>query len=241
MFYTVLPGFPWLKPRFKRIARFAPLIGIVIGLIQGGVWLLFAQMGWPKESSALIAIAVGIWLTGGLHLDGLVDTADGLAAGKNKCIEAMRDSRVGASGVLALTMTLLIQLAALIRLDSLAPIAIPIATFWGRCAPIWAIEKFPYLHPNKTCSFHQIYWQSWKELQPSLLIICIILFILQVIPINLIDRLPLMISISIGILPAVLIPDLLGRRLGGHTGDTYGASLVCVETFMLLILAMLLV
>ena len=111
IFYTVLPGLPWLKPRFERIARFAPLIGILIGLLQAGVWLLLAHMGWSKEPLALLTIGIGLWMTGGLHLDGLMDTADGLAAGKDRCLEAMRDSRVGSSGVQALTLVLLIQLS----------------------------------------------------------------------------------------------------------------------------------
>jgi adenosylcobinamide-GDP ribazoletransferase len=50
----------------------------------------------------------------------------------------------------------------------------------------------------------------------------------------------LIVGIGAGILPAVLVPELLGRRLGGHSGDSYGASLVLVETVMLLLLAGLL-
>ena len=154
MFYTVLPNLSWIKPRFQRIARFAPLIGILLGAIQGSFWHLFSQMSWSKEASALATVGVGIWLTGGLHLDGLMDTADGLAAGKNKCKEAMRDSRIGASAIQAFTIVLLFQLAAIIKLNSFTPLAIPIAMFWGRCAPLWAIEKFSYLHQLHTETLH---------------------------------------------------------------------------------------
>jgi len=240
IFYTVLPGLPWLKPRFERIARFAPLIGILIGLLQAGVWLLLARMGWSKEPLALLTIGIGLWMTGGLHLDGLMDTADGLAAGKDRCLEAMRDSRVGSSGVQALTLVLLIQLAALIKLDTLTPFAIPIATFWGRCSPLWAIERFSYLHQNESASFHQVHWKKWKEFMPLLLVLTIAFLTLQVTPINLISRVPLMTGISIGVLPTIIVPELIGRKLGGHSGDSYGASLVFVETFMLLLLAMIL-
>ena len=91
IFYTVLPGLPWIKPRFERIARFAPLIGVLIGLIQLSVWFLLLEMGWSKEAIALISIGIGIWITGGLHLDGLMDTSDGIAAGEEKCAYAMQD------------------------------------------------------------------------------------------------------------------------------------------------------
>jgi len=204
------------------------------------LWLLLAQIGWTKEPLALLAIGIGILITGGLHLDGLMDTADGLAAGKSRCLEAMQDSRVGASGVLAFTMVLLIQLAALIKLDSFAPVAIPIATFWGRCAPLWAIEKFSYLHQNGSASFHRLHWMRWKESIPSLLALIILFNILHFIPITAIKQLPLKIVVAGGFLPACIVPELLGRKLKGHSGDSYGAAVVLVETFMLLVLAIVL-
>ena len=239
MFYTILPAPLWSKPRFKRIARFASLIGVFLGLIQAGFWLFLAQLGWSKEPLALLTIGIGIWLTGGLHLDGLMDTADGLAAGKEKCSEAMRDSRVGSMGVQALTIVLLIQLAALLRLGSLSPLAMPIAMFWGRCSPLWAIDKFPYLHKENSTSFHSKHWKEWKEFKPSALILFITFLCLQFTPINLISRLSLSLGILLGYFPAYLVPKLLGRKLGGHSGDSYGASVVLVETLMLLTLAVI--
>ena len=235
-----MPGLPGIKPRFERIARFAPLIGLFIGLVQGILWFVLSKFDWPKEALALLSLGVGILITGGLHLDGLMDTADGLAAGKKKCIEAMQDSRVGAAGVQAMALILLIQLSALIKLDSLAPVAIPIATFWGRCAPFWAIEKFSYLHRDGSAAFHQLHWKRWKDLIPTFLILFMTYSILYFAPSTLMQRIPLIFGISLGILPAFLVPDLLGKRLGGHSGDSYGASLVISETFMLLALAIIL-
>ena len=197
-------------------------------------------MGWSKEPIAFLTIGLGIWITGGLHIDGLMDTADGLAAGKEKCTKAMKDSRVGASGVQSLALILLIQIAALLKLNSLAPLAMPIAMFWGRCSTLWAIGKFPYLHKNRKTSFHLIHWKRWNEIKPSLLIIILLIAFssLQLIPVSLITRIQLIIGILLGIFPALIVPNLLGRRLGGHSGDTYGATLVLVETFILLLLAL---
>ena len=237
IFYTVFPALPWVKPRFERIARFAPLIGIWVGLIQAIIWLILAYMGWSKESLAPLSIGIGICITGGLHLDGLMDTADGIAAGKQRCSEAMQDSRVGAIGVQGLAFILLCQLAALLKLDSLAPFALPIAMFWGRFSPLWAIEKFPYLHKKNSRSFHQFQWRGWHETKPSFIALSILILLVYLTPLNLINALSLTIGISTGILPALIIPDLLGRQLGGHSGDSYGASVVLVETFVLLFLA----
>ena len=103
----------------KRIARFAPLIGFFIGILQAFLMLILYLLNWPQGSLAFVGIAFNLWITGGMHFDGLIDTADGISAGPKKCLEAMKDSRVGASGVIALTINLTLQIAALIKLNSL--------------------------------------------------------------------------------------------------------------------------
>ena len=130
MFYTILPQWPLIRPKFKRIARFAPLIGIFIGFLQSFSWLLLKYFNWPNISVALISFAISVVITGGLHIDGLMDTADGVGAGPSKRIEAMKDSRVGAIGVQTLVIMLILQIAALIKLDFYALLAFPLAAFW---------------------------------------------------------------------------------------------------------------
>ena len=125
MFYTILPQLPLIKPKFKRIARFAPLIGVLIGFLQSFSWLLLKYFNWPNLSAALISIAISIFITGGLHIDGLMDTADGIGAGPSKRIKALKDSRVGAIGVQSLVIILILQIAAIIKLGFYAPFAFP--------------------------------------------------------------------------------------------------------------------
>ncbi len=240
IFYTTLPCLPFIKPEFNRIARFSPLVGILLGLIQSIVWILLSKIGWPKEGIALFVIAIGISITGGLHLDGLIDTADGIGAGHSRQLEAMKDSRVGAIGVQAIIIILLIQISSLIRLDSYAPVAMPIALFWGRCSQFWAINNFPYIHKNGASSFHKNNWIGAKEILPALitfiLIICIVSSGLIIADSKSISILLL----SIGILPAITIPQLIGKKIGGHCGDSYGASIVIVETIVLFFFALFL-
>ncbi len=241
VFYTILPSLPLLKAEFIRIARFAPLVGIIIGLFQSIIWFGLSHLNWPKESITLIALSAGYLFTGGLHLDGLMDTADGIAAGEKKCLEAMRDSRVGASGIQAFVLILLFQIASLLKLGTMAPFIFPIANFWGRVAPLWAIEKFEYLHKDGTGSFHKKNWKGYKkEIKPTLFILSILSIYLLFYSIQNLYYIKLIILIWSGIIPAMIIPSAIGRKLGGHSGDSYGASVVLVETFILFLFSMIL-
>lgn len=226
IFYSVLPAWPWLEPRFERIARFASVIGLVIGLVQALLWWGLARLGWSATALAPVVVVLGIWLSGGLHQDGLMDTADGLAAGAERRLEAMEDSRVGASGVLAIAMVLMLQLAALIQLDTLAPAALVIAGFWSRVAPLWAMARFPYLRVDGTAGFHRRFGRPLWDVLPSAVVLSGLVLWLN----------PMMALVGAPV--AVLSAEMLGRRLGGHTGDSYGAVVVLTGTFTLLLLAL---
>lgn len=85
-------------------APYFPVVGVLIGLLDGGFYLAMLSLGLPTIISAWLTIGFHLLLTGGLHEDGLADTADGLAAGRdrNQKLAIMRDSRIGSYGVLAL-------------------------------------------------------------------------------------------------------------------------------------------
>lgn len=144
IFYTVLPAWPWPQPSFQRIARFAPWMGLLIGALQGLLWIGLSRLSWPPAACALCVVALGIQLSGGLHHDGLIDTADGLGAPAERRLEAMEDSRVGASGVLALVMVLLLQVAALIQLGGMPRSG----SAWLRSGPGW--HRFGPWHVSTT-------------------------------------------------------------------------------------------
>ena len=243
MFYTILPQWPLIKPRFKRIARFAPLIGIFIGFLQSFSWLFLKHFNWPTISTALISTGISILITGGLHIDGLMDTADGIGAGPSKRIEAMKDSRVGAIGVQSLIIILMLQIAAIVKLDSYAPFVFPLAAFWGRFSQIFAIGSYEYILKNKSDCIHKKYWTGISnELKPSLILIClgIILFLFST-KINLSNISLLLFFIFSGLFSSILIPYFINKSLGGHNGDSYGASLEITETINLLLFSIILV
>ena len=243
MFYTILPQLPLIKPKFKRIARFAPLIGVLIGFLQSFSWLLLKYFNWPNLSAALISIAISIFITGGLHIDGLMDTADGIGAGPSKRIKALKDSRVGAIGVQSLVIILILQIAAIIKLGFYAPFAFPLVAFWGRVSQIFAIENYEYIFKKESGSIHQKHWKGIsKEIRPSLIIIFLgIIFFLFFNDLNISNILLLIYFILAGLTSSIIIPYFINNSLGGHNGDSYGAGLVITETANLLLLGIILV
>ena len=253
VFYSVLPPWPFIAPRFERIARFAPLVGLVLGGLQALVWGLTA--GWlPLAVQVALVLVLGLVLTGGLHLDGAMDTADGLGAGP-RALEAMKDSRVGAAGVQALLVVLLLRGSGLVCLADgpalatplAAPLAMVWAAFWARASPLLAMQYFPYLRERGTAGFHREHWQGLaKELRPVLwaLLVLAVVLALGVVLVGAGLRVPHGAALglwgAVGIVPAVLVPLWLGRRLGGHSGDSYGACVEWSEALGLLLMGLLL-
>ena len=255
VFYSVLPAWPFIAPRFERIARFAPLVGLVLGGLQAVVWGLTA--GWlPLAAQVALVLVLAVVLTGGLHLDGAMDTADGLGAGP-RALEAMKDSRVGAAGVQALLVVLLLRGAGLICLADGAPLAVPLAmvwaAFWARASPLVAMQHFPYLREQGSAGFHREHWQGLaKELRPVLgvlLVLGVVLMLGVALPgvgllvphgagLGLWRALGLL--GAVGVVPVVVVPFWLGRRLGGHSGDSYGACVEWSEALALLLMGLLL-
>ena len=230
IFYSVLPAIPWIEPRFTRIARFAPWVGAVLGGLQGLLWWAI-QGHAPDLAPVCLVLAAGLLLSGGLHMDGAMDTADGLAAGE-RLREAMQDSRVGASGAQALVLLLLLRAGALAMLGAHAPSALVWAAVWGRVAPLVAIARFPYLHEQGSAGFHRQHWTGLAtELRPTLLLLPPLLALSWAGGHGLI--------LLLGLVPAVVVPLRLGRRLGGHSGDSYGACVEWSETLALLLTASL--
>jgi adenosylcobinamide-GDP ribazoletransferase len=222
IFYSVLPLPPGIRPRFERIARFAPWVALVIGGLEAALWQLLGGAGLLVQLA--LVLALGIWLSGGLHLDGAMDTADGLAAGPARCLEAMDDSRVGASGVQALLQLLLIRVAGLALLAAAVPWGLVWAAIWGRVAPLLAMQAFPYLRDPEqgTAAFHRSHWRGLApELAPALVLLGLLTGLAWALGAG-----PWCWLGWLGLLPALLVPWRLGVRLGGHSGDSYGA---CVE------------
>ncbi len=241
IFYTTFPKIPFIKPEFRNIAQFAPPLGFFIGTIQSYIFIFLKENSWSIYESALICLASGYLITGGLHLDGLMDTFDGIFAGKKKRLKAMKDSKVGSFGVQSLVFISLIQIACLLKIQSQIIIVLPICLFWGRFSNLFFIEKFQYMSYKKKSISHKKFWNGFKKESLISIIFLLIFIIYQLVSITsqavLINFLLL---IFIGIFLSYSIPNILGNKIGGFNGDACGASVVLVETSMLFMHSILL-
>jgi cobalamin 5'-phosphate synthase/cobalamin synthase len=118
---TVFPVPSRAASSIRGVLPWAPLIGLALGGIATGVAVL-GERWVSSPAGAVLAVAVLAWLTRGLHLDGLADTADGLGPlrGRERALQVMHQSDVGPFGVVTLVLTLLLQvtcLAALLPVD----------------------------------------------------------------------------------------------------------------------------
>ncbi|GII55421.1 adenosylcobinamide-GDP ribazoletransferase [Planotetraspora thailandica] len=123
----------------------APFAGMLVGLVSSAVLLLVSYASGSAPLASVLAVASTAWLTRGLHLDGLADLADGLGSGKpaGPALDIMKKSDIGPFGVMTLVFTLLTQIAALSLVQrpgmpAIGPLALVTSCTAGRLAVTWA-------------------------------------------------------------------------------------------------------
>ncbi|MGF1602575.1 MAG: adenosylcobinamide-GDP ribazoletransferase [Thermosynechococcaceae cyanobacterium] len=230
VFYTCVPLPSRLPLSFTRIAQWAPFMGLVIGFALGLADLGLAQLTMPILPRSAIIVALWLGITGGLHLDGAMDTADGLAVMESdRRLEVMTDSRSGAFGVMVAVIILLLKVCTLSAVLTHRPLVLMLAATWGRWGQLVAIALYPYLKPDGKGAFHKQNLQLPWDFIPGL--ICLMgLSVLQwstdsVLLTSETALCSLFISSSTGL--------WFYNQLRGMTGDVYGAVVEWTEVLIL--------
>ncbi|MDA1020370.1 MAG: adenosylcobinamide-GDP ribazoletransferase [Cyanobacteria bacterium] len=195
---------------------------------------------------AVVLVLINTCVTGGLHLDGLMDCFDGIACGKTNrkdILEVMKDSRVGAFGSMAGSLALIVQVVALAQLDytnnqiALLVLLVPAIS---RLMMVLAILFQVKVKSNSSLAIFKKYQEPVIDIIVNLVWIKLaaIIYISQV-AISL-DKLILLDLIIIPWMIATwFIYKWLAFKLKGHNGDSMGAGLVLGESLWWLVLMML--
>ncbi|MBD2579781.1 adenosylcobinamide-GDP ribazoletransferase [Oscillatoria sp. FACHB-1406] len=236
VFYTCIP-LPQIFPlTIERIARFAPIIGLLLGGILALADAGLTLIGMPVLTRSALVVSLGIALTGGLHLDGAMDAADGLAVqdGERR-LQVMQDSATGAFGAIAAVILIVLKTAALSEMGGNRALALIAAMGWGRWGQVVAIARYPYLRPTGKGAFHK---ESLRSPQDVLLGLFVLLGLAgSILAIDATQWRWVAAMVAGGGAIAFLTGYWFNRQLGGHTGDTYGAVVEWTEAFLLCLLA----
>lgn len=221
-FYTSLPLPPSWPIQVAGAAKWCPWVGLLLGGILWGAQALFRLLPVPPLVASVLLVALWLVLTGGLHLDGAMDTADGLAVrDPQRRLEVMADSRTGAFGVMAAMVILLLKVAALGSLEQGSVLLWVLVG--GRLSQVWAIARYPSLKPQGTGQIHKASCHFPRDFWPSGLLLLFLAF-LQPVPLG---------QLLFALLLILLIPAWFQWQLGGHSGDTYGAVVEWTEALLL--------
>ncbi len=224
-----LPGMP--EPRqIGRSLLWYPLVGLLIGLLL----LVVAHLldGRPAFLQAALLMALWVGLSGGLHLDGLADTADAWVGGygdRERTLEIMKDPRSGPIAVVVLVLVLLLKFAALVALlDAGQLLPLLLAPWLARGMLPLLFLTTPYVRPGGL-------GQALAEHLPR-----------RELPVWLAGQGAVMlvlgwaawVSLVVALAAFAWLRGRFVQRLGGTTGDTAGAMVELVEVVVLVAVAL---
>lgn len=229
LFYTVLPLPQRWPTQFAGMSRWAPIVGVMLGLILTVSDRLLAVAQLPLPLRSLLIVLLAIALTGGLHLDGAMDTADGLAVpNPDRRLEVMSDSRTGAFGAIAAIAIISLKTLALCYLPAPRSLLILLIPVWGRWAQVLAIVRYPYLKAEGKGAIHKQTGRGAIDLLPGA-----IALLIGISAIARLQSLTVALQLlAIGLFWTWTTGAWLQKKLGGQTGDTYGAIVEWTEALI---------
>jgi adenosylcobinamide-GDP ribazoletransferase len=232
-FLTILPipgDWGTAEEDLARSVPWFPIVGLLLGAIAAAAAYGLSLVALPMVGAAVIVVVL-LSFSGCLHLDGLADSADGMLSSRprERMLEIMKDSHTGAMGVIAIACVLLLKFAALASLPAErfwpAVLLMPLA---GRCAIVVQMALLPYARPSGLANifYHRqarlaAIWSvavlaaaAWCVLGSRGLIAC-----------------------AVCVAVTLALSAYVYRKIGGATGDTFGAVCEIIEIVPALVLS----
>lgn len=202
----------------SRSLLWFPMVGALVGAAAGGLHWAVARTLSPMLS-ALATLVFLVLLTGAFHEDGLADTADGLGGGwsRERSLEIMRDSRIGSYGTVALVLSLL---ARWLLLSNLQPTIFFRTVVVAHVLCRWTTLPLSYYLRSARGQDGQSARVAQRVSKMTLLVGTLLAVVISVVALQRQAWLPLLVTVIITVISGIYFY----RRLGGITGDCFGAA-----------------
>ena len=224
-FFTRLPIPAWVgfeTSWLQHASRYFPLVGVVVAALAAAVYAA-AALVLPAPVAAVLSTAASIYITGAFHEDGFADTCDGLGGGmtKERALEIMKDSRVGAYGAIGIVCMLATKLSSLALLPPhLAVAALVVAHPVSRLAATALIWKLDYVRGEGKA---KPLAQQMTGTEFAIAALTCALPAAGMLAAGWMTPAALVAAVLASAAAALWLGRLFVRRLGGYTGDCLGA------------------
>jgi len=247
-FFTRLPvpkaGFT--EERYEKAVKLMPLVGLVIGAILVLIAFVLGLLAVPAFIRGAIVLCAYIFLTGGLHFDGLADTCDGVFSGRTReqSLSIMKDSRIGVFGTLGIFLTGLFYFAMFSEVNITAILVFPVV---GRACCLISASRAPYARVE---GMGKAVSKAGGPVAVAASVISIFIASILTFPLYMLTAEPeeqsvvllavvpvicSLIAAVAAIIVTACITVTFKKRLGGVTGDTFGAVIEVSSVVYLLV------
>lgn len=230
--WRFLTAFPFFLPAdedegecLRRSVAMFPLVGLVLGVFAAAIAVAVGYILPPMVAGALVVSALALFSLG-LHLDGLADCADALLTpgrDREKALAIMKDSRIGAHGAMALVLLLLVKFSCIASLSAGAmpyvALLVPVA---GRASIVFLMQLLPYVRRE---GLGTLFAREGKWLTMGWTVA--VLAGAALLAIGVTGMVAVLVCFAVVVLGCIYF---FNRRLGGATGDVYGAACELGET-----------
>ena len=213
-----------------------PLVGLLMGLAAWGAYAALLYAVTPLVAAALVIVGVEL-ASRALHLDGLMDTADGYLSGapRERALEIMKDSRVGAMGVFAAIAVMVVKVSALASLARPgAALGLVIGLTVARLLPAIDVRFFAYARREGTGAAFAGAGTTKGPVVAAAVCATAVALAVGALASGGARGTFLALDLAVAVVAVTLcVQALVGRRLGGLTGDVYGLGIELAEALAL--------
>ncbi|MCQ8211602.1 adenosylcobinamide-GDP ribazoletransferase [Cetobacterium somerae] len=219
--------------------KWFPIVGLVIGIINLAVAMVLETFIPSPILMAIILVTLDVIVTGGLHLDGLADTFDGIFSyrSKQKMLEIMKDSRVGTNGVLVLILYFIFKVAFLVETSELFGInqgvIMLIVPILARINSVVNCAFEPYA---RATGMGKTFVDNTDKMGLLISYVTVTAILYGIAQYFMLPFISLFIVLNILIICGFLFGKLMTKKIGGITGDTLGALLELSSVLSLVLL-----